>query len=74
MQRRWNCLRHILRRGCERLFYSIGVDTGRSKGKREKDCQKRERQGGVEELGQGGGRQQGGLGRQCDSLMRLLAQ
>ena len=62
------------------MFYSIGVDTGRSKGKREtkdfleKDCQKRERQGGVEGLGQGGGRQQGGLGRQCDSLMCLLAQ
>ena len=56
------------------------MDTGRSKGEREtkdfleKDCQKRERQGGVEELGQGGGRQQGGLGRQCDSLMHLLAQ
>lgn len=62
------------------MFYSIGVDTGRFKGEREtkdfleKDYQKRERLGRVEELGQGGGRQQGGLGRQCDSLMRLLAQ
>ena len=36
--------------------------------------EERERQGRVEELGQGGGRQQGGLGRQCDSLMCLLAQ
>ena len=50
-------------RGCERLFYGIGVDTRRLKGEREtkdhlkKDCLKRERQGGVEELecGQGGG-------------------
>ena len=42
--------------GCERLFYGIGVDTRRLKGEREtkdhlkKDCLKRERQGGVEEL------------------------
>ena len=36
--------------------------------------EERERQGRVEELGQGGGRQQGGLGRQCDNLMCLLAQ
>ena len=50
-------------RGCEQLLYGIRVDTRRSKGKREtkdhleKDCRKRERQGGVEELecGQGGG-------------------
>ena len=43
-------------RGCERLFYGIGVDTRRLKGEREtkdhlkKDCLKRGRQGGVEEL------------------------
>ena len=54
-------------RGCERLFYGIGVDTRRLKGEREikdhlkKDCRKRERQGGVEEL-------------ECDGLFRPLAQ
>ena len=64
------------------LFYGIGVDTRKLKGKREtkghlqKDCCKRERQRGVEELkfGQGGSTWQGGLGGQCDSLMHLLAQ
>ena len=43
-------------RGCERLFYGTGMDTRRSKGEREtkdhleKDCRKREKQGGMEEL------------------------
>ena len=49
------------------LFYGIGVDTRKLKGKREtkghlqKDCCKRERQGGVEELkfGQGGSTDRG---------------
>ena len=61
---------HTQERGCEQLFYSIGVDSRRSKGEKEtkdhleRDFHKRERQGRVEELrcGQGGNRQQGGLG------------
>ena len=61
--------------------FGIGVDSRRSKGEREtkdhleRDFRKRERQGRVEELrcGQGGNRQQGGLGGQCDGLMHLLA-
>lgn len=72
---------HTQERGCEQLFYGIGVDSRRSKGEREtkdhleRDFCKRERQGRVEELrcGQGGNRQQGGLGGQCDGLMHLLA-
>ena len=64
---------HTQERGCEQLFYSIGVDSRRLKGEREtkdhleRDFRKRERQG------QGGNRQQGGLGGQCDGLMHLLA-
>ena len=58
------------------------MDTRWSKGESEskdhleKDCRKRERQGGVEELkcGQGSGTQRGGLVGQCDSLMCLPAQ
>ena len=58
------------------------MDTRRLKGEREtkdhseKDCQKRERQGWVEELEccQGSSMQQRDLGRQCDGLMPLQVQ
>ena len=61
---------------------NIWVHSRRSKGEGEtedhleKDCWKRERQGGVEELEccQVGGERQGRLGGQCDGLMRPLVQ
>ena len=43
-------------RGCERPLYGTGMDTRRSKSEREtkdhleKDCRKREKRGGMEEL------------------------
>ena len=71
-----------LERGCERLFYGIGVDTRGSKGERKtkdhlkKDCRMRERQGGVERGEMWPRRRHAteGLDRQCDGPVRLLAQ
>lgn len=61
--------------------YRIVVNTRWSKGERktkehlEKDCQVREKQGGVEDLGcgQSDGIEQRMLVRECDGLMHLLA-
>ena len=71
-----------LERGCERLFYGIGVDTRGSKGERKtkdhlkQDCRMRERQGGVERGEMWPRRRHAteGLDRQCDGPVRLLAQ
>ena len=68
-------------RGCERLFYGIGVDTRESKDERGtkdhlgKDCRKRKRLGRVEELecGQGGGTRRGGGGGWADNVTALCA-
>ena len=57
-------------RGCEQLFYGIGVDSRRLKGERERP---KTTWRGTFTFLQGGNRQQGGLGGQCDGLMPLLA-
>ena len=70
----------MLQSGRERLFYSIGVDTRRAKGKREtkdhleKDCWEREKQGRVEELecSQSSSTEQWVSVRECDRLRHLL--
>ena len=55
-RRRWNWLAHVLRRAGERLFYSIGVDSRRTKSEREtkdhleKNCREREKQARMDEL------------------------
>jgi len=67
--------------GCERLLYSIRMDSGRLEGKRktkkylEKDSRERAKQSGVEELGgsQSGCTRQKVLVRQRGDLMRQLA-
>ena len=67
--------------GCERLLYSIRMDSGRSEGKRktkkylEKDSRERAKQSGVEELGgsQSGCTRQKVLVRQRGGLMSKLA-
>ena len=68
-------------RGGERLFYSIGVDSRKTKTEREtkdhfeKNCSEREKQGRVEELecSQARGAGQRLLVWECVGLMRLLA-
>ena len=68
-------------RGGERLFYSLGVDSRRTKSEREtkdhleKNCWEGEKQGRVEELecSQGSGAEQRVLVWECVGLMRLLA-
>ena len=70
---------HTQKRGCERLLHSIGMDTRRSKSKREakdnleKDGGERKKQGRVEELGSSkrGGTEQGVLVGKRDGLIRL---
>ena len=68
--------------GCERLLYSIRMDSGRSEGKRktkkylEKDSRERAKQSGVEELGgsqSGCTRQKVLVRQQHGGLMRQLA-
>ena len=80
--RRWNRFRTLTQqRGLERLFYSIGVDTARTKDKREtkdhleKDCREGWKQDRVEELeySQGEGTEWRVLVREKDSLIRVLA-
>ena len=69
-------------RGCEQLFYGIGVDSRRSKGEREtkdhleRDFYERERgKAGWEswDVAKVATGNKGGLGGQCDGLMHLLA-
>ena len=69
------------KKGREWLFYSIGVDSRRTKGEREtkdyleKDCSEGEKQGRVEELecSQASGAKRRVLVREYVDLMRLLA-
>ena len=82
-RRRWNWLGHVPRRegvnDCLRYWGGHKRVEGRDRDQRllgEELSKEREGQGGVAEpeCGQGGGTQQGGLGGQCDGLMRLQAQ